>query len=270
QIEDDELRVTVESLLTAPMQRAVYFSTNSIADKAGYRHYALNVPLYTHFTSPIRRYADIIVHRTLEASLAAFGNHVIGDHPLLPSLYSSFFPKTLANASLTVSVKDAQLLLIPDSKAIADIAHQCNLRKDAAKKAQEASSKLFLVNYLAQKAAHFDTPGVVSFAVVTKIKPDGFVLVVPMLGIECIIYMDRLADKHSQVQSLDCRTWRLSLWSVDTTSITLIWEANANAVDELDSSMSALVIDDGGQFAVNIKPTASQERFTQTLKIFDK
>jgi protein SSD1 len=51
------------------MQRAKYFCTGTL-DIAKYHHYALNVPLYTHFTSPIRRYADILVHRMLDAAIS--------------------------------------------------------------------------------------------------------------------------------------------------------------------------------------------------------
>lgn len=48
---------------------ALYFCSGMLQDQEQFRHYALNVPLYTHFTSPIRRFADVIVHRLLAAAL---------------------------------------------------------------------------------------------------------------------------------------------------------------------------------------------------------
>uniref|UniRef100_A0A3Q3J0D7 DIS3-like exonuclease 2 n=1 Tax=Monopterus albus TaxID=43700 RepID=A0A3Q3J0D7_MONAL len=70
---DDEYTSARQQVLThmcsRPMQMALYFCSGVWKDEQLFKHYALNVPLYTHFTSPIRRYADIIVHRLLASSL---------------------------------------------------------------------------------------------------------------------------------------------------------------------------------------------------------
>ena len=65
-VKDTNVRKLLELLLFKVVPTAKYFCAGML-DIVKYQHYALNTPLYTHFTSPIRRYADIIVHRQLEA-----------------------------------------------------------------------------------------------------------------------------------------------------------------------------------------------------------
>jgi ribonuclease R len=57
-------RPFVESLIVRAMPQALYQPTNI-------GHFGLALPHYAHFTSPIRRYPDLVVHRTLKAMLTA-------------------------------------------------------------------------------------------------------------------------------------------------------------------------------------------------------
>ncbi|KAM0673939.1 exosome catalytic subunit dis3 [Gurleya vavrai] len=56
----------IKKIITRSMNQAVYFSSGSVPYEEFF-HYGLAMPIYTHFTSPIRRYADLIVHRQLES-----------------------------------------------------------------------------------------------------------------------------------------------------------------------------------------------------------
>lgn len=53
----------IELLTVRSMPKAIYTTKNS-------GHYGLGFDYYTHFTSPIRRYPDVMVHRLLDAKLA--------------------------------------------------------------------------------------------------------------------------------------------------------------------------------------------------------
>ncbi|XP_067310498.1 DIS3-like exonuclease 2 isoform X1 [Pseudorasbora parva] len=113
---DDEYTAARKEVLThmcsKPMQMAVYFCSGALNDENLFHHYALNVPLYTHFTSPIRRYADVIVHRLLAASI------------------------------------DSGPCLSLSEEEVHKQASHCNDRKTASKRVQELSSELFFAVFV--------------------------------------------------------------------------------------------------------------------------
>ncbi|CAK1586212.1 unnamed protein product [Parnassius mnemosyne] len=120
----DKGKAMVLNMLCAkPMTRAKYFCASGCEDD-DFHHYALNVPLYTHFTSPIRRYADIMVHRLLSASL---------NYKEVPKW---------------------------EVDKVRMIAAQCNKQKYNAKRASELSTEFYTLKYI-EKNSPYVTDAVV-------------------------------------------------------------------------------------------------------------
>ncbi|KAF9547021.1 hypothetical protein EC957_009025 [Mortierella hygrophila] len=152
-IQDPDVRKVIRLLVVKPMHRAKYICSG-VLPPTRYHHYALNTPLYTHFTSPIRRYADIIVHRLLEASLT-------GDQKF-------YLNKESCQKS----------------------ANQCNLRKDAAKLAEEQSNHLYLSALL--KHLTESKGEVIRDAIVVQVMDNAFDVLVPEFALEKRIHLDQL------------------------------------------------------------------------------
>ncbi|CAL1686445.1 unnamed protein product [Lasius platythorax] len=121
------IMMVIVNLCSKTMMRAEYVCASTISLLQDLKHYALNVPLYTHFTSPIRRYSDCIVHRLLYAA--------IENKPLSEKWTAKLCSKLAAN---------------------------CNVKKYSAKLAQEQSTELFFA-YMVGLADGFEASATVLY-----------------------------------------------------------------------------------------------------------
>jgi ribonuclease R len=85
----------IHTMLLRSMQQAIYTATNS-------GHFGLAYEAYTHFTSPIRRYPDLLVHRVIKALLHGKRYH-------LSTGQVEEAPKARRGAKAKASEHDAEL-----------------------------------------------------------------------------------------------------------------------------------------------------------------
>lgn len=151
----------VRIVATRSMLAAEYFSSGSYAYPE-FRHYGLASEIYTHFTSPIRRYADVVAHRQLAAA--------IGYEPLHQSHR--------------------------EKDHMESICKNINVRHRNAQFAGRASIEYFVGQALKNVTKEEDA---IHEGYVIKVFNNGVVVLVPKYGLEALIHIDDLGDAETAV-----------------------------------------------------------------------
>ncbi|TEA22211.1 Virulence protein SSD1 [Colletotrichum sidae] len=160
-VDDAEVRKGMETLVLKSMQRAKYFIAGKTV-KQLWPHYALNLPLYTHFTSPTRRYADIIVHRQLEAALS-----------------------------------DGQIEYTEDLEALVKTIESCNTKKESAQNAQEQSIHIESCRKMDKKRQEVNGD-LITEGIVVCVYESAFDVLIPEWGFEKRVHCDQLPLKKAE------------------------------------------------------------------------
>lgn len=151
----------METLLVKTMSRAKYVVAGKTRQDQ-LPHFALNLPLYTHFTNPSRRYADIIVHRQLEAALS-----------------------------------EGAIEFNEDVETLVKIAELCNTKKDSAQAAQEQSVHIESCRIMDKKRTELGGD-LISEGVVICVYESAFDVLIPEFGFEKRVHCDQLPLKKAE------------------------------------------------------------------------
>lgn len=149
------LNLMFRMITTRCMSQAQYFCTGKNPDPDNFWHFGLATPIYTHFTSPIRRYADLIVHRLL--------THIIGVKNLDP--------------------------VLTNSEKIQAICENINYRHRQAQYASRASIKLHTIIHIKSSKKPLEEEGYILF-----VRKNALQILIPRLAFETTYFLNPLTD----------------------------------------------------------------------------
>ncbi|KAI8336163.1 hypothetical protein BC941DRAFT_57558 [Chlamydoabsidia padenii] len=161
-IENPDAKAVVTTLVLKTLRPIKYFCTGSF-DISRYHHYSMNLPLYTEFTSPSRKYASLIVHRQLEAALAGEKRFYL------------------------------------DHEYVQKIAQHCNAKEQSIINAREQAQHLLLSKFLTATRQTSTTHE----AIVVGVQEQAFDVIVPSLGLERRIHVMNLPLRTSHYSQME-------------------------------------------------------------------
>ena len=244
---DNPMVSVLQNNAVRSMRRAEYMCTGLHEDQESWAHYALAVPLYTHFTSPIRRYADVVVHRLLDRALKS-------------------------------SAADF------DAEECEAWAKNCNVRKENARTAQDRSSMLYLCAYIEEYCRKNNLcgtdEGMEVDAIIVTVRDRSVDVIVPSMALEKRIFYDDSYAVESFVHDEDNEQTEISWRTLERRRQAIQAEegkkdlgkvAEGNAVENYDigDQITSLSLEDGER----VNKTTSLDgpiHFTQTFAALDK
>jgi exosome complex exonuclease DIS3/RRP44 len=176
----------IRIMATRCMTSAEYFCSGSHAEPE-YRHYGLASEIYTHFTSPIRRYADLLVHRQLSYAIGFAGQG------------SEIFDQGLRNKS-----------------KLEGVCKNLNFRHRNAQLAGRASIEYYVGQALKTRGEKAPNSVIDVEGYVMRVFENGIVVFVPQFGVEGLVRLEdfTLRKDHGGVResNFDAEAYKLNVY----------------------------------------------------------
>jgi ribonuclease R len=149
----EDLQGLLEGTAGTPAARAVHMAVLRTLTRAEYStalmgHFALASEAYSHFTSPIRRYADLTAHRALTEYLAHTQN---GTRPPREDHEKTKLGKALK-----------ETVACPDEQTLMEFCSRCNRTEDNAESAERELRQLLVLQFLEREHMGDTLPGVIT------------------------------------------------------------------------------------------------------------